>query len=76
MSASKKNSDHVGLIARFHEFKRGAEQTLRLMVGIPDYENYVEHLAEKHPEAVPMSYEEFFQDRQEKRYGRGTTRCC
>lgn len=44
-------------------------QTLRLMVGVPDYETYVEHMRRTHPEQEPMSYEDFFRERQEARYG-------
>lgn len=52
-------------------------QGLRLMVGVPDYGAYCEHMAATHPGAPLMSYEEFFRDRQQARYagGRGG-RCC
>ena len=29
-------------------------QTLRLMVGVPDYEVYVNHMKTKHPDQEPM----------------------
>jgi uncharacterized short protein YbdD (DUF466 family) len=51
----------------------------RLMVGVPNYETYVEHLATTHPDRVPMTRTEFFRDRQDARYGaggRGGFRCC
>jgi len=54
-------------------------QGAQLMVGIPDYETYVAHTIRAHPERVPMSYEEFFRERQAARYGDGGTRgirCC
>ena len=50
-----------------------------LMVGIPDYDTYVAHITGIHPEQVPMTYEEFFRERQASRYGDGGTRgmrCC
>ena len=52
-------------------------QTLRLMVGVPDYETYVEHMRATHPDQEPMSYEAFFRERQDARYG-GKKRigCC
>ncbi|KAG1167600.1 hypothetical protein G6F35_017683 [Rhizopus arrhizus] len=31
-------------------------QTLRLMVGVPDYETYVEHMRRTHPDQEPMTY--------------------
>lgn len=44
-------------------------QTLRLMVGVPDYENDVEHMRRTHPDQEPMTYEAFFRERQDARYG-------
>ena len=46
------------------------------MVGVPDYETYVAHLRQAHPGREPMSYEAFFRDRQQARYGGGGGRCC
>ena len=54
-------------------------QTLRLMVGVPDFGTYLKHMAQQHPEQVPMSYEAFFRERLQARYGggtRGVGRCC
>jgi uncharacterized short protein YbdD (DUF466 family) len=50
----------------------------RLMVGVPDYDTYVQHRQTQHPGAVVMSYEEFFRERQEARYavGKGRFRGC
>ncbi len=52
-------------------------QTARLCCGIPDYDNYVRHMLEKHPDQEPMDYKTFFRERQEARYGgRNGGRCC
>ena len=53
-------------------------QSLRLMVGVPDYEAYCAHRAAQHPGQPVMTYEEFFVERQEARYGvsRGRFRGC
>lgn len=51
-------------------------QSLRLMVGLPDYQTYVAHMESTHPERKPMSYEAFFRERQEARYGGGQGKCC
>lgn len=53
-------------------------QSARLMVGVPDYDNYVAQMALNHPGEPVMSYEAFFRERQEARFGRGkcNTRCC
>ncbi len=58
---------------------RRSKETARLMIGIPDYETYVEHRKTVHPGAPIMTYEEFFRACQERRYtgGQGRTpRCC
>ncbi len=51
-------------------------QTARMMVGLPDYDAYVQHTRLKHPDRTPMTYEEFFRERQEARYGGGAGKCC
>ncbi|VVN37961.1 YbdD/YjiX family protein [Pseudomonas fluorescens] len=57
---------------------RFLSQSTRLMVGVPDYDNYVAQMKRNHPDEPVMSYSAFFRERQEARYGkRGcTTRCC
>jgi len=52
-------------------------ETADLMVGVPDYEAYVMHVAARHPEAEVMTREVFFRERQAARYGAGGgLRCC
>ena len=51
----------------------------RMLVGMPDYDVYVQHMQQRHPEVPVMSYEAFFRERQEARYGGGKgrpIRCC
>jgi uncharacterized short protein YbdD (DUF466 family) len=58
---------------------RRVRETLRLMVGIPDYERYVAHRHACHTGLPVMSYEEFFRERQASRYASGSGRgfrCC
>jgi uncharacterized short protein YbdD (DUF466 family) len=43
-------------------------RTARLMVGVPDYDNYVAHRKAQHPEQPVMTYVEFFRERQNARY--------
>ncbi len=51
-------------------------QAAKLMVGLPDYDTYVQHMKNTHPDQPIMSYEEFFIENQERRYGKGGGRCC
>lgn len=62
-------------IARVGRYLR---QSLHLMVGMPDYGTYLAHMAATHPDDVVMTYEEFFRDRQDAKYGgKGRmARCC
>ena len=53
-----------------------AVQTARLCCGVPDYDAYVKHLRDHHPERGVPSYKEFFRERQEARYKGGGGRCC
>jgi uncharacterized short protein YbdD (DUF466 family) len=55
------------------------KQFISLLVGVPSYEKYVEHMAAHHPEAPVKSRKEFFCEAQEARYsGKGgkVSRCC
>lgn len=54
-------------------------QAARMLIGLPDYDNYTEHMRRQHPDQPVMSYEEFFRERQQARYGgdgKGGMRCC
>ncbi len=64
---------------RFAVLSKCVCQGARLMVGVPDYDTYVEHMRRTHPGAPIMSYAEFFRERQNARYGtngRNGFRCC
>jgi uncharacterized short protein YbdD (DUF466 family) len=66
-------------ITRLTRLARGARtlgQSLRLMVGVPEYTTYVTHMRDKHPHLPVMSYQEFFRERQEARYDGKVSRCC
>jgi uncharacterized short protein YbdD (DUF466 family) len=44
--------------------------------GLPDYEAYLRHAADRHPERPPMSREEFSRAFIDNRYGGMRSRCC
>ncbi|MDO8335100.1 MAG: YbdD/YjiX family protein [Nitrosomonas sp.] len=66
------------MIHKISQTLRQLSQSMRLMVGMPEYSTYVEHMKAAHPDQSVMSYEEFFRERQEARYGsKGRlNRCC
>nr|WP_286010350.1 YbdD/YjiX family protein [Serpens gallinarum] len=54
-------------------------QAARMLVGMPDYDTYVAHMRDNHPDQPVMSHKEFFRERQDARYGGGKgrpIRCC
>lgn len=42
---------------------------------LPDYEAYVKHLKEKHPNQTPPTEKEFFVELLENKYGANAKRC-
>jgi uncharacterized short protein YbdD (DUF466 family) len=59
--------------ARFERFW----EAVRLIVGVPSYRRYCEHMAAHHPGEPVMSAARFFNARQEARYGgKNGGRCC
>jgi uncharacterized short protein YbdD (DUF466 family) len=49
---------------------------LRRIIGAPDYERYLAHVAARHPETTPLSREAFARDALARRYDRPGSRCC
>jgi uncharacterized short protein YbdD (DUF466 family) len=69
-------SETLGSRARF--VCEAVAKTARLMVGVPDYQTYVDHRRTVHPGQPVMTYEAFFRDRQQARYAvsKGRFRGC
>lgn len=69
-------------IRMFKKFKNVMvyrKQFLSLLVGVPSYEIYMEHMHSHHPEESIKSRKEFFCEAQEARYnakGGKVSRCC
>jgi uncharacterized short protein YbdD (DUF466 family) len=51
-------------------------RTLRAIIGIPDYDRYVEHCRLRHPGSVPMTRNQFVKDRFDTKYNTPGNRCC
>ncbi|MDF2958805.1 MAG: hypothetical protein K0S39_540 [Paenibacillus sp.] len=55
------------------------KQFLDLLVGVPNYEKYVEHMHNHHPGEPVQTREVFFREAQDARYnakGGKVSRCC
>ena len=64
---------------RFMNIARCVCDGARLMVGVPNYQAYVDHMRSRHPDSAPMDLVAFQRDRQAARFGgggRGGFRCC
>lgn len=55
---------------------RLAAQMARLAIGLPDYDAYLAHMRDRHPDRTPMDRTAFFAERLNARYGKGRSRCC
>jgi len=55
---------------------RRALRVLRTIIGEPDYERYVAHMRDHHPECAVPSQDEFMRQRMESRYTKPGSRCC
>ena len=55
---------------------RRAARVLRTVMGAPDYERYLAHVRQHHPERTPLTREAFVRERLEARYSRPGSRCC
>lgn len=64
------------MIGKLAQAGRYLGQSMRLMVGLPEYDAYVEHMERTHPGQPLMSYEEFFRERQQARYREGKRGGC
>ena len=60
------------LVVRF----AGVARAIRVMLGAPDYERYLEHVIAEHPGCSPISRDEFVKERMENRYSKPGARCC
>lgn len=56
---------------------RGFCSACRQVLGLPDYERYLAHSAQRHPDAPVLSRAAFCEREVERKYGgRGGMRCC
>jgi len=49
---------------------------VRRLTGMPDYDAYLAHCRDAHPDEPVRSEREFFDDYLKRRYEGGPTRCC
>ena len=52
------------------------QATLLRILGAPDYDGYLAHMRERHPEQPVLSRDDFMRERLAARYERPGARCC
>ncbi len=63
-------------MSRLGAFVALARLALVRVLGVPDYDAYVRHLAAAHPDSMPVSRADFVNERLIARYSRPGARCC
>ncbi len=53
-----------------------AARVARAVIGVPDYERYLEHRRSRHPDEPLLSQEQFAREGERARYERPGARCC
>ncbi|NRD78025.1 YbdD/YjiX family protein [Bacillus sp. BRMEA1] len=67
------------MLKHLRKFNAYRKQFISLLVGVPSYETYVEHMKTHHPDQPVKSRKQFFCEAQEERYnakGGKVSRCC
>lgn len=58
-------------------FANKAKSTIKVIFSIPDYEKYVKHQKDHHPDQPPLTEKEFYMLSLKERYESGkVNRCC
>jgi uncharacterized short protein YbdD (DUF466 family) len=55
---------------------RKIRAVLRTIIGAPDYDRYLAHMRQAHPDVMPLSLQAFAAERMARRYDQPGGRCC
>lgn len=62
---------------KLKEIVRQANATIKVIFSVPDYDKYLRHHRESHPDQSPMTEKEFYMHCLKERYESGkVNRCC
>lgn len=70
-----KTAKFRAFVERVSALYRRSDRVFHLLVGLPSYDKYVEHMKLHHPDKVPKSRKEFFKEALDKKYGAGGAKC-
>ncbi|WP_297809784.1 KCU-star family selenoprotein [uncultured Helicobacter sp.] len=63
------------IVATLKALYKKSDRFFHLLVGMPSYDKYVEHMRQNHPDKIPKSQREFFKEAMEAKYGAGRNKC-
>jgi uncharacterized short protein YbdD (DUF466 family) len=63
-------------VAGVRETLRRAAAVVRRVIGVPDYERYLAHVRQCHPDQQPLTRQQFEESRLHDKYSRPGQRCC
>lgn len=72
VTAARTSEHHQGARARLTH----ALALVRRIIGVPDYDTYVRHMAACHPGQAPLSARDFDEERMTAKYSKPGQRCC
>lgn len=52
-----------------------SDRFFHLLVGMPSYDKYLEHMKIHHPDKIPKTQKEFFAEAMSAKYGAGSSKC-
>jgi uncharacterized short protein YbdD (DUF466 family) len=61
---------------RLRDRARAVRAACRQVLGIPDYDRYLAHMAAHHPGEPVLTRRDFFAHSIDRKYGRSGPRCC
>lgn len=62
--------------SKIAQIYKKSDRFFHLLVGLPSYDKYLEHMKKFHPDKIPKSQKEFFLQAQEARYGKNGAKKC
>lgn len=63
-------------LARIRHAVERVASVVRRIIGVPDYDTYLDHMRRQYPECTPLDATAFERERLADRYTRPGSRCC
>lgn len=72
---SRLTADLRKIYGEIKRLYKKSDRFFHLLVGMPSYDKYLEHMREHHPDEIPQTQKEFFKEALERKYGAGSAKC-